>query len=83
MSISMDSCWAKHLKCISCKEKGHVRAACPKRSSDKKAVDARTVKVGRCIVGDLDPDRLDDVSKLKARKAENSHLRGGKGERDI
>ena len=71
-------CRAKGWICQSCGEKGHVKAICPKNS-----VDANTVRVGRCIVDDLDPDRLDDVSKLKAKKAESSHLRGGKGERGI
>ena len=46
-------------------------------------MDVNTVRVGRCIAEDLDPDRLDGLLKLKAKKAESSHLRGGKGERGI
>ena len=59
-----------------CHEKGHYKVVCPKRG--KKAVDANAVRVGRCIAEDLDPDRLDGLSKLKAKKAESSHLREGK-----
>ena len=71
------TCWAKDSECLLCHEKGHYKVVCPKRG--KKAVDANTVKVGRCIVEEIeDLDRLDDISRLKAK---TSHLRGGKGER--
>ena len=65
-----------------CHEKGHYKVVCPKRG--KKAVDANVVRVGRCIAEEVeDLDKLDGVSKLKAKKAESSHPRGGKGERGI
>ena len=77
-----NGCWLKGLNCSSCGEKGHLKAVCPKNSKDSKSVDVNTVRVGRCIAEDLDPDRLDGLSKLKAKKAESSHPRGGKGGRD-
>ena len=38
------------LRKVSCDEKGHVKTSCLKHSCGIKSMDAKTVKVGKCIV---------------------------------
>ena len=85
------ACWAKGLKCLSCGEKGHVRAACPKQTktmNSTKAVDSKTVKVSRVRIDQEDLDGVDELDRKKLVKilktvgvhdeVRSSHPHGGK-----
>ena len=72
-------CPAKGKVCDGCGGKGHFRKVCRNQNQgSEKSVDSKaaTVRVGRIIAEESNLDKLDGLSKFKAK---NSHSRGKEG----